>query len=99
MCYRVEPLADSIGISPRYLNTLFVNGLGIGVKRWLRELRFLDAMQALSEGRDWDEVTRRIGLSHRRKLHQEISYFAEMPWQEFLVRFAASTVPQSIFHS
>lgn len=89
--YRVEPLANYVGISTRYLNALFVNGLGIGVKRWLRELRFLDAVQALREGHSWDDVAVRVGLSHRRKLHQEVSYFAEMPWNAFLLRLGEMT--------
>ena len=81
--YRVEPLADELGVTTRYFNSLFVSSLGIGVKRWLRDLRALDAIQALSEGASWDEAAERVGFSHRRKLHQEILHFTRMHWRDF----------------
>lgn len=90
--YRVQPLADRIGISTRYLNALFISDLGMSAKLWLRQLRFTDAVRNWSVLRDLDEVTRMAGLSHRRELFREFSHFSGMPWRDFI-----ACIEKSIF--
>ena len=85
--YRVDAISEAIGLSTRHVNTLFVNGLGVGMKAWLREQRFVDMVHYLREGRRIDEIAMTIGLSHARQVHREISHFSGMPWRDFMARF------------
>jgi AraC-like DNA-binding protein len=89
--YRVDAISDAVGTSSRYLNSLFVCGIGIGLKAWLRELRFVDMVQYLREGQRIDEVALKVGLSHSRQVHREINRFSEMPWRDFMAQFVWST--------
>lgn len=85
--YRVDGIAEELGVSSRYVNVLFTNGMGVGLKGWLRELRFVDMVHYLREGRGIDEVVVTIGLSHARQVHREIVHFSGMPWRDFMARF------------
>lgn len=91
--YQVASVANRLGISPRYLNSLFSRDLGIPVKLWMRELRFTDAVCLWRESRDLDKVTAVVGLSHRRQLHQELTHFSGMSWQDFLAMLDKRTFP------
>jgi AraC-like DNA-binding protein len=85
--YRVDAVSEALGLSSRHVNLLFVNGLGIGLKVWLRELRFVDMVHYLREGRRIDEVAMTLGLAHARQVHRDIAHFSGMPWREFMERF------------
>lgn len=85
--YRVDAIADVLGVSSRYVNSLFVNGMGIGLKAWLCELRFVDMVQYLREGQRIDGIAVKVGLSHGRQVHREIARFSGVPWRVFMARF------------
>lgn len=81
--YRVSGIADELSISPRILSEAFESGLGIGVKEWIRQVRFHDTIQLFREKRDLTMITQTIGFVYRKELAREIRFFTGMNMEEF----------------
>lgn len=73
--YRMAHLCDQIGISERHLRRVFVDGIGIAPKDWLRQERMVAARSLLREGSPIKEVSSDLGFSNPKMFSREFQIY------------------------
>ncbi len=73
----VEDIASRFGLSPRQLERLFADSVGLSPKRMCRITRFKSAVSSVAnhQGRDWAELAYTHGYSDQAHLIRECKFF------------------------
>lgn len=82
--YSVEEISLNLGISPRQLERIFNDSLGLSPKSWLREQRVIRARQLLHSGQSLKFVYYNLGFKTQSHFIKEFRYFFEMTPTEYL---------------
>lgn len=73
--YRMSGLCDRIGVSERHLRRVFVEGIGIAPKEWLRQERMVAARKLLRHGSPIKEVAIDLGFSNSKVFSRDFVTF------------------------
>lgn len=73
--YRMTGLCDRIGVSERHLRRVFVEGIGIAPKEWLRQERMVAARKLLRHGSPIKEVAIDLGFSNSKVFSRDFVTF------------------------
>jgi AraC-like DNA-binding protein len=73
--FRMSCLCDRIGVSERHLRRVFVEGLGIAPKEWLRQERMVAARKLLRHGSPIKEVAIDLGFSNSKVFSRDFVTF------------------------
>ena len=73
--YRMPGLCDRIGVSERHLRRVFVEGIGIAPKEWLRQERMVAARKLLRHGSPIKEVAIDLGFSNSKVFSRDFVNF------------------------
>ncbi len=73
--FRMSCLCDRIGVSERHLRRVFVEGLGIAPKEWLRQERMVAARNLLRHGSPIKEVAIDLGFSNSKVFSRDFVTF------------------------
>lgn len=73
--YRMPGLCDRIGVSERHLRRVFVEGIGIAPKEWLRQERMVAARKLLRHGSPIKEVAIDLGFSNSKVFSRDFVTF------------------------
>lgn len=68
-------LCDRIGVSERHLRRVFVEGIGIAPKEWLRQERMVAARKLLRHGSPIKEVAIDLGFSNSKVFSRDFVTF------------------------
>lgn len=73
--YQMSKLCDRIGVSERHLRRVFVEGIGIAPKEWLRQERMVAARKLLRHGSPIKEVAIDLGFSNSKVFSRDFMTF------------------------
>jgi AraC family transcriptional regulator of adaptative response / DNA-3-methyladenine glycosylase II len=73
--FRMSSLCDRIGVSERHLRRVFVEGIGIAPKEWLRQERMVAARKLLRHGSPIKEVAIDLGFSNSKVFSRDFVTF------------------------
>lgn len=73
--YRVDFLCNRIGVSERHLRRVFLEGLGISPKEWMRQERMVASRFLLREGSSVKEIAGDLGFTHYKNFSREFHTF------------------------
>jgi len=73
--FRMSNLCDRIGVSERHLRRVFVEGIGIAPKEWLRQERMVAARKLLRHGSPIKEVAIDLGFSNSKVFSRDFVTF------------------------
>lgn len=73
--YQMSNLCDRIGVSERHLRRVFVEGIGIAPKEWLRQERMVAARKLLRHGSPIKEVAIDLGFSNSKVFSRDFMTF------------------------
>ena len=73
--FRMSSLCERIGVSERHLRRVFVEGLGIAPKEWLRQERMVAARKLLRHGSPIKEVAIDLGFSNSKVFSRDFVSF------------------------
>jgi len=62
--YRVDMMAEVVGVTPREIERFFSQRLRLSPKEWVDNLRMEDARRCLRRGLPIKEVAMRLGFKH-----------------------------------
>jgi AraC-like DNA-binding protein len=73
--FQMSNLCDRIGVSERHLRRVFVEGIGIAPKEWLRQERMVAARKLLRHGSPIKEVAIDLGFSNSKVFSRDFMTF------------------------
>lgn len=73
--FRMSCLCDRIGVSERHLRRVFVEGIGMAPKEWLRQERMVAARKLLRHGSPIKEVAIDLGFSNSKVFSRDFVIF------------------------
>lgn len=76
--FRVNVLAERIGVGERKLRTLFADSLGMAPKPWMQGERMVHARLLLAEGRSVAEVSELLGYTPGSNFARDFQDFHEV---------------------
>ena len=84
--YRIGPMCDQLGLSPRSFRRQFSEAFGICPKRWLKAERMVFARNLLRSGLPIKDVSSRLGFTSQKDFAREFQEHYQMPPTAFRSR-------------
>ena len=81
--FQMSKLCERIGVSERHLRRVFVEGIGIAPKEWLRQERMVAARKLLRHGSPIKEVAIDLGFSNSKVFSRDFITFHGVKPTEF----------------
>jgi len=77
--YKVSKMSQQLGVSPRHLERMFYDSLGVSPKYWLRQERMIRARHLVREGFPLKHISVFLGFRRYSHFISEVRAFYDMP--------------------